>query len=79
MITVFGVVMGYADGEEFIRPKAKHKPRERVMICCQFCKKLFPIPPARLKDARYCGNPCRNADFQSHKRVTCKKKPAAFN
>lgn len=77
MITVFGVVMGYDEGEEIVKPKTKHKPRDRVMIACRFCKKMFAIPPARLKDARYCSNPCRNADFQSHKRVTNLVKPWA--
>ena len=78
MIRVFGVVIGYEEGELALKPKTRHKVHVRVMVKCRLCKMEFPIPPARLKSARYCSNRCRKADHQSKQRATCREKPKAF-
>ena len=77
-------IYGYITGRGYsprlvIKPETKrYKPRERLMIACEFCKASFPVPPARLKSARFCGSPCRSADIQAKKRVASKAKFEQF-
>lgn len=76
---IYAFITGFRAPERIVKPLTKRsKPRKRLTLDCAFCLISFPVPPARMKSARFCGRACRSADIQAKKRAASKVKFEQF-